>query len=145
MKKLVYPLAMLLLTGCATMEPDQISLDKAVPTTPARPKQQPLTPIGQIRNGMTYEEVMALMGNEVKIGFSETETSAESYGSMSMRNPYRIEMLTANEIPHLVVYFLTQINQSDGEVTDDELTPVVFKDNIMIGQGWDYLESLQNL
>ncbi|MBZ0166489.1 MAG: DUF3192 domain-containing protein [Candidatus Omnitrophica bacterium] len=144
MNKLIYPLVMLLLTGCATLEPDQISLDKAVPAIPARPKQQPLTPIGQVRNGMTYEEVMALMGNEVKIGFSETESSTESYGSMVMRNPYRIEMLTANEIPHLVVYFLTQINQSDGEVTDDELTPVVFKDNIMIGQGWDYIESLQN-
>lgn len=144
MKKLIYPLAVVLLAGCTTMEPDQISLDQPIATPPDRPRQEPLTPIGQIRNGMTYEEVMALMGHEVKIGFSESETSAESYGAVAMRNPYRIEMLNADDTPHLVVYFLTQINNSDGQVTDDELTPVVFKDNLMIGQGWGYIESLQS-
>lgn len=144
MKKLIYPLAAVLLTGCATMEPDQISLDRPPSAVPARPKQKPLTPIDQLRNGMTYDEVMALMGQEVKIGFSESGTSAESYGSVAMRNPYRIEMLNANDTPHLVVYFLTRINNSDGEVTDDELTPVVFKDNVMIGRGWNYIESLQS-
>ncbi len=144
MKKLMTPLAVLLLAGCATMEPDQISLDQPPRAVPARPVQKPLTPIDQIRTGMTYDEVMALMGQEVKIGFSESDSSAESYGAVAMRNPYRIEMLNANNTPHLVVYFLTRINKSDGQVTDDELTPVVFKDNVMIGQGWNYIESLQS-
>lgn len=146
MKNLIYMLSILLLAGCATMEPDQISLDQPPRSKkePMRLEQKPLTPIGQIRKGMTYDEVMAIMGQEVKIGFSESDTSAASYGSVAMRNPYRIEMLTANDIPHLVVYFLTQINKSDGEVTDDELTPVVFKDNVMVGQGWNYIQALQS-
>lgn len=144
MKILTFPLAVLLLAGCATMEPGQVSLDKTPRPTAALPERKPLTPIDQIRNGMTYDEVMALMGREVKIGFSESDTSAQSVGTVAMRNPYRIEMMNAGDAPHLVVYFLTSINKSDGEVTDDELTPVVFKDNVMIGRGWGYIESLQD-
>ncbi|MCB9719636.1 MAG: DUF3192 domain-containing protein [Candidatus Omnitrophica bacterium] len=144
MNKLIYPLAVLLLAGCATMEPGQVSLDQPPRAMAARPERKPLTPIDQIRNGMSYDEVMALMGREVKIGFSESDSSAQSVGTVAMRNPYRIEMMNAGDTPHLVVYFLTSINKSDGEVTDDELTPVIFKDNVMIGRGWDYIDTLQS-
>lgn len=132
----------LLIGGCTTISSDEYTLPEPMKKVDA--PQKPLTSIDKVSEGMTYEEVMALMGDEVKIGFQEGAESVDSYGAMALRNPFRIEMVTAADVPHLVVFFVTQINASDGQVTDDELTPVVFKDNIMVGKGWSFLEELRN-
>lgn len=143
MRKYAYLALGLLISGCTTIDSDEY-LFTPEPMKKVGASQQPLTSIDKVIAGMTYEEVMALMGDKVKIGFQEGAESVDTYGAMSLRNPFRIEMLTVENLPHLVVFFVTQVNASDGQVTDDELTPVVFKDNIMLGKGWDFLEELRN-
>lgn len=143
MKNLIYLILCLFISGCTTIESDEY-LFTPEPMKKVDAPQKPLTKIDQVAEGMTYEEVMALMGDQVKIGFQEGSESVDSYGTVALRNPFRIEMLTAEGVPQLVVYFVTTINASDGQVTDDELTPVIFKDNLMSGKGWEFLEELRN-
>lgn len=75
--------------------------------------------------------------NLLSIGI--TLDSAKSiFGSIQ---PYRTETMSgANGVNLLVQLYHTDMKAWDGAVTDDELTPVVFKDNILIGWGWLFLD-----
>ncbi len=42
-----------------------------------------------------------------------------------------------------ILYYRTQRKQQDGITTKDECTPLIFKDNSLIGWGQDYLKSMQ--
>lgn len=42
-----------------------------------------------------------------------------------------------------ILYYRTQRKQPDGITTKDECTPLIFKENSLIGWGQDYLKSMQ--
>lgn len=65
----------------------------------------------EIENGMTMAEVREVMGEPV---------SGEVYC-----NPD-------------VWFYYTDCKWSDGMINSDECTPVVFKDGVVAGRGWDY-------
>ena len=67
--------------------------------------------------GMTSEQVVTLMGTA---DFSEAYTKAESTD-----NPQAIKVL----------FYRTQWAKGDGKTTKDECTPVVFKNNVLVGWG----------
>lgn len=61
-------------------------------------------------------------------------------GTKTISNPYKIEILDEVE----VAFYYTEIKIRDDIVADDELTPLVFKDDRLVGIGYTYLENLKD-
>ena len=75
--------------------------------------------------GMKKFDVLQIMG---------TETVE------SINNPYRVETPKGKDGDlYEVLFYHTEIKNKDGIITDDELIPIVFKDNKLIGWGWAFL------
>jgi len=72
----------------------------------------------QVHKGMTRAEVVTLMGK-----------------------PYKTEMYPSNKE---VLFYYTEW-QADGYTTDDEFTPIVLENDVVIGWGWsfDFLKDRQ--
>ena len=56
----------------------------------------------------------------------------------SLKNPYYEEVLTSEDKTFEAIYYYTQIMHYDGEVTNNELTPIVFEDGKYAGRGWEF-------
>jgi hypothetical protein len=54
-------------------------------------------------------------------------------------NPYKSETLTIGGETYKIVYYYTQTKDNDGSVSDDELTPLVFKQDEFLGAGYRFL------
>jgi hypothetical protein len=88
--------------------------------------------IDRLQLGMTVDQVKEIMGT------SSTWLN-EPIGWVS--NPYRSESFVDKDgQTELVLYYYTRINKSDNLITDDELTPVGFRDGKLVGWGQSYLE-----
>ncbi len=92
--------------------------------------------LAQITNGMSKTQVYKVMGETIIVGYTSSKP-------MTINNPYKTEDIQVKESTYTVEYYVSRINQPDGVVTNDELTPVVFHDGIVIGKGWNYLKSLR--
>jgi hypothetical protein len=79
--------------------------------------------------GITKNKTLQIMGTETQNVFSDVIT-----------NPYRSEILKGKDGGiYEVLFYYTDIKKQDGAITDDELTPLVFKENKLIGWGWSFL------
>ncbi len=89
--------------------------------------------------GMTKQEVMGIMGDE-----TAEKTFTNLVGKrifLSATNPYRIEILQAKEKTFEVLYYYTDVKKDDDAITDDELTPMVFDNDKLIGWGQSFLDA----
>jgi hypothetical protein len=85
----------------------------------------------QLERGMTQSEVLDVMG---------TKTYRDQYNDQ-YTNPHRTETLPGSDgDQYTVLFYYTDLKRQDGAVTDDELTPLVLRNNELIGWGWSYLE-----
>ncbi len=71
--------------------------------------------------GMTKEEVLSRLGDE----------SVQS-GSLVITNPYRSQATRGREI----IFYYTRLKADDHQVTDDELTPLVFENGRLVEIGY---------
>jgi len=115
---------------------------------PTRPKIQPtikkrLTFINQIVAGMTEQEVLGIMGESVNVGYVKSDFLDGAYDSIPLQQPHKQEELVVENITYKIIYFYTHVSKPDGMISDDELTPLVFKDNALVGKGWDDLFELK--
>jgi hypothetical protein len=55
-----------------------------------------------------------------------------------LQNPHRNEVYEVAGSTWEVLFYYTRVVADDGQVTDDELTPVVLRDGILVGIGWDF-------
>lgn len=138
MKKYLAVLAMLVLTACASAtnfrEANRINL-------------------GRLVLGMDRNQVLGVMGIGEQRQFTGSEidgpigTGRDSMGVMSVRipiggnrpvlyNPHRGELYNADDSSWEVFYYYTRVAHNDGMVTEDELTPIVLRDDVLIGWGW---------
>ncbi len=80
----------------------------------------------------------------------EKATAMETMGTEPSRgvfmwidNPHRSEEVTAkNGQRYEVLYYYTDMKQRDDKITDDELTPLLFKDGKLVAWGDDALKRL---
>ena len=91
----------------------------------------------QMTIGMKQQQVHEIMGDAIVIGYSYDQANQSK--PMTIANPYKKEDLSR----YTVEYYVTRVNQSDGIISDDELMPLVFREGILVGKGWDYLKSLR--
>ena len=75
--------------------------------------------------GISPETMIAIMGTET--------------GRPDINNPFKKEIFQAGDKPIVAYYYYTQSMRTKG-VTDDEITPVVFIDNKLVGIGYRNLE-----
>lgn len=103
-----------------------------------------LTNVKHVYIGMTYDEVMQVMGKQLIIGYHRTGVQQKEIQPITLKNPYRVELLKGNYREYEVVYYLTKVQNPDGIIAEDELTPMVFKQKKLIGKGFDFLFHLKD-
>jgi len=86
--------------------------------------------------GMTKSEAIAVMGHK---------TAGGRFGEPKIGNPYRSAILQGKDKTFEVFYYYTEVKQtfyfsSVDSISDDELTPLVFDDDKLIGWGRQLLE-----
>lgn len=117
-------------------------------------RQENIQNLDRLRPGMTREQVFDVMGTKTA-SVSGTEASGpvgigeDTLGVSQvqiplggpkpvLQNPHRNELYRAGGASWEVLYYYTSVVADDGLVTDDELTPVVLRDDTLTGWGWDY-------
>ena len=56
-------------------------------------------------------------------------------------NPYDTETHLMGSTEIEILYYVTNVQNTDGVITNDELTPLVLVDGILVGWGWTYLQT----
>jgi len=86
--------------------------------------------------GQTRQQVLEEMGTE-----PQTFNKGAFRSDGVVPNPYDSEthMMGSTEIE--VLYYATNVQNTDGVITNDELTPLVLVDGILVGWGWTYLQT----
>ena len=87
---------------------------------------------------MTKSEVNDIMGVD-RTDDTDIYTIMGYKSTKSVTNPYRTEILKAKDQLFEIWYYYTDIKRQDGAITDDELTPLVFCENKLIGWGNQFL------
>jgi hypothetical protein len=117
--------------------------------------------LDRLRTGMTRDQVFDIMGTK-SVSVSGTESAGpvgieeDTLGVSQvqipvggpkpvLQNPHRNELYRAAGSNWEVLYYYTAVVSDDGRVTDDELTPVVLRDDTLVGSGWDYLAEQASL
>ncbi len=112
---------------------------RAEPISPKAGSPSSLTKIDSVKLGMPYSEVLALMGSEITIGYEQSEYLKGAYKPIVLKNPHRSEVFKDNSRTYIIEYYFTHIKKEDGVIADDELTPLVFENKVLLGMGWDFL------
>jgi len=104
----------------------------------------------KLKPGMSIREVLTVMGTETRgSSFPIVEEVGETItdigfsfltSSQTVRNPYRTQVLQHGRNTTEVFYYYTNVTKKDGEITDDELTPVVFENGVLVGWGNDFVK-----
>jgi len=109
--------------------------------------------LGKLVLGMDRGAVLSVMGvgQQRQLTGSETDgpigTGRDSMGVMSVQipiggnrpvlyNPHRGELYNADGSSWEIFFYYTRVRHNDGMVTEDELTPIVLRDDVLIGWGW---------
>ena len=145
MKKNIFLLSCFLLAGCTFQtltEPPVLGGKGPGLSDPATDSR--LTRIGSVRPGMTSREVAAMMGEKTTIGYERPDVTSNAYRLVTVNNPYHKESLRVADQNYDVLYYFTRVQKADGVISNDELTPLVFENDILIGKGWDFLNKLKN-
>jgi len=87
--------------------------------------------------GMSKQDAIGTMGTDTVKGWSVKDGSLYD---MLITNPYRSEILSGKEKVLEVIYYVTDVKNEDAAITDDELTPLVFDNGILLGWGWSFLD-----
>lgn len=82
--------------------------------------------------GMNRDQAMAAMGTDAARTWCWLLT-------INVSNPYKSEILEGNGAKFEVLYYYTNAGDWQCGASDDELTPLVFMDNSLIGWGQDFL------
>ena len=87
--------------------------------------------VQKMRVGMSREEAVAMLGG----------SEVHKFGNVHVQNPWRSEgfRLKEEETTVEILYYLTEHQKRWNKARDDELTPVVLENEILVGWGWSYL------
>jgi hypothetical protein len=136
-KNIILVGSILFLSGCVTMNEETKS-------TGSFPRE--LKSIAQMRmvaTGMYKQEVRSILDEKVTIGYEQGK-DGQTYLPLTLNNPYRFETLKSGDRVFEVYYYFIGIKQTDGQISNDELLPLVFENDRLIGKGWSFLaESVQ--
>ena len=103
--------------------------------------------LNKLEVGMFKQKVLEIMGTETIKTYVTSGWSwlllRPNVPSGTINNPYRSETYNTDKGTLEVLYYYTDEKAADGAVTDDELTPIVFKEGVLIGWGWGAIEDVE--
>src|SRR5438067_468743 len=95
--------------------------------------------IAKLSVGHTRLEVESIMG-AARAGGGLPEVLFGRVQYLQARNPMRQERLMGTDaVEYEVLFYYTDLRERDDKITDDELTPVVFRDGKVAGVGYRFL------
>ena len=91
--------------------------------------------------GVTKTKVLEVMGGVQKIQTYISTSFMTKKESIIINNPFNRELKTdsaGNTIE--ILWYYTNLNKADGDVTKEQQTPIVLEKNAVVGMGWDFYE-----
>ena len=141
MKKGLLLVLLMCLSGCVTLPADQDSTVRANRDQKRSAGPTALTPINRVYVGMAYQEVIGIMGDRLTVGYEMVDGRPKR---IFLKSPYRVETLKDGRKHYQILYYYTGVHKADGMVDEEELTPLVFEENRLIGKGRDFLFKLKD-
>jgi hypothetical protein len=92
----------------------------------------------QVKEGMKKQEVQDILPVEVIVGYELTDPAGEQYRPIIIKNPQRSESVSKGKKNYTVDYYLLGIKTPDDQITDEELVPLVYLNDKLVGIGWNY-------
>ena len=87
---------------------------------------------------MTRKEVQSLLPTEIIIGYELSDPASEQYRPIIANNPQRSESVAKGKKKYTIDYYLLGIKTPDDQTTDEELVPLVYLNDKLVGVGWTY-------
>ena len=131
MNRYILFLLVLLIAGCSTVTMEKPQVSKGFINKE------------WLREGMTKEEAFAVVGKSITIGYA-IDPQSKSYNPVKIINPYRAENLRDGDKKYEVYYVFSGVVNADDIVADDELMPLIFEDNNLVGFGLGALTKIKN-
>lgn len=100
--------------------------------------------LSKLSVGMTKKQASRVMRDRVDVlgGINSTPAGASFSPAWTLRSPYKIETVTDKDGKSLEVrYYVTSDQTDTQEISDKELTPLVFENDKLAGWGQKYLDS----
>jgi hypothetical protein len=91
--------------------------------------------------GGSKNKVLEVMGGVQKIQTYITTSFMTKKEGIIINNPFNREFKTdsaGNTIE--IVWYYTNINKAEGDITKEQQTPIVLEKNAVVGMGWDFYE-----
>jgi len=91
--------------------------------------------------GATKTKVVEVMGGVQKIQTYTSTSFMTKKESVIINNPFNREFKpdsAGNTIE--ILWYYTNINKADGDITKEQQTPIVLEKNAVVGMGWDFYE-----
>ena len=91
--------------------------------------------------GVTKTKVLEVMGGVQKIQTYTSTSFMTKKESIIINNPFNREFKTDSAGNTMeVLWYYTNINNADGDITKEQQTPIVLEKNAVVGMGWDFYE-----
>ena len=98
--------------------------------------------IGQLAIGTPRAQVEKLLG-EGQAGGKAGDILFGRLQHLEVKNPAREERVVGPDgAAYDVLFYYTDVKTRDDKITDDELTPLVFRGHVLVGTGYPYLARL---
>ena len=138
MREVCVIIGMIFLLGCSASE------TFVKETTTMKPKGKFVSDIEYVFIGMSKREVQNILGDKLVVGYLRDKGEDLNYKSITLDSPYREEELrgTRGEI-YKIWYCYAYIKNADGRISEDEMIPLVFEEEKLIGKGWNFLLRLK--
>ena len=138
MKKILFVFVCSMMLGCA-MTSEEVTEGSDLPQMTRR-----FISLRQVRMGMTRQEVASVLAFPIITGYELRDSNAEQYQPLTSQNPHRTETFDKAGHSYNIEYYLAGIEHQDDQIEDDELVPLVFKDDTLVGMGWDFVKKLKS-
>ena len=125
MKKIL-TLLFLALLFCSNVNSDTVF-------TPREIRTMNKEKLNKLEVGMSEKVVLMIMGSKT----FKIESSP-----FIVENPFKTEVYSNDVDIYKILYFYTDLVKTDGFITDDELTPIILKNNELVGWGREIWKKL---
>lgn len=124
----------MLFSGCAPL------FVGAGVTTAVMESRKPLSDVVKINQnnlksltyGISEKFALEIMGQK-------SLTAYEKEKKILILNPYKTEYFRRGHKSYKAMYYVTDVVVADDVFTKEELTPLIFEQEVLIGWGWDFL------
>lgn len=132
-------------SGCASLQTPSAS-DAAFSAHGAHGAGGPrdFLSLQNVQPGMSPQEVLAVLGQEVTIGYIQSDQTTNAFLPITLPQPYRTEVLTLDGTTYEIFYYFTRVRKADGVISEEELTPLIFAQGRLTAKGWDDVFTLKN-